>query len=63
MIIITKVMRTKLFCSVLIICSFVSFTIQMYHLYLVKKKKSNFLENFYESHKISYYYLQNIYFL
>lgn len=56
-------MRTKLFGRVLIICSFDIFTIQMYHLYLINKRKINFLQNFYESHKISYYYLQNIYFL
>ena len=38
-------------------------TDQMYNLNLVEKKKSSFTDNFYESDKITYQYLRNIYFL
>jgi len=52
-----------LFCSVLVVYPIVCITDQMYNLNLVEKKKSSFTEYFYESDKITYQYLGNIYFL
>ena len=63
MVIITKELTIILFCSVLIIYPIVCITIQMYDLNLVEKKKSSFTGHFYESDKITYQYLGNIYFL
>ena len=63
MVIITKELTIILFCSVLVMYPIVCITIQMYNLNLVEKKKSNFLQHFYESDKITYQYLRNIYFL
>ncbi len=63
MVIITKKLTIILFCSVLVMYSMVCITIQMYDLNLVEKKKSNFIRHFYESDKITYQYLGNIYFL
>ena len=63
MVIITKELTIILFCSVLIIYPIVCITIQMYDLILVEKKKSSFTGHFYESDKITYQYLRNIYFL
>ena len=63
MVIITKKLTIILFCSVLVMYSTVFITVQMYNLNLVEKKKSSITENFYESDKITYQYLGNIYFL
>lgn len=63
MVIITKKLTIILFCSVLVMYSLVCITIQMYDLNLVEKKKSNFIRYFYESDKITYQYLGNIFFL
>ena len=63
MVIITKELTIILFCSVLVIYPIVCITDQMYNLNLVEKKKSSFTEYFYESDKITYQYLGNIYFL
>ena len=63
MVIITKELTIILFCSVLVEYPIVCITIQMYDLNLVEKKKSSITENFYESDKITYQYLRNIYFL
>ena len=52
-----------LFCSVLVMYSTICITVKMYDLNLVEKKKSSITENFYESDKITYQYLRNIYFL
>ena len=63
MIIITNKLTIILFCSVLVMYSIICITIQMYDLNLVEKKKSSFTGHFYESDKITYQYLGNIYFL
>ena len=63
MVIITKELTIILFCSVLDEYPIVCITIQMYDLNLVEKKKSSFTGHFYESDKITYQYLRNIYFL
>jgi len=63
MIIITNKLTIILFCSVLVMFSIVCITNQMYNLNLVDKKKSSFIGHFYESDKITYQYLRNIYFL
>ena len=61
--IITNKLTILLFCSVLVEYPIVCVTIQMYNLNLVEKKKSSFTGHFYESDKITYQYLGNIYFL
>jgi hypothetical protein len=61
--IITNKLTILLFCSVLVVYPIVCITDQMYNLNLVEKKKSSFTEYFYESDKITYQYLGNIYFL
>ena len=63
MVIITKELTIILFCSVLVEYPIVCITIKMYDLNLVEKKKSSFTGHFYESDKITYQYLGNIYFL
>ena len=63
MVIIKKELTIILFCSVLVEYPMVCITIQMYDLNLVEKKKSSFTGHFYESDKIIYQYLGNIYFL
>jgi len=63
MVIITKKLTIILFCSVLVMYPIVCITVQMYNLNLVEKKKISFIEHFYESDKITYQYLGNIYFL
>ena len=63
MVIIKKELTIILFCSVLVEYPMVCITIQMYDLNLVEKKKSSFTGHFYESDKITYQYLRNIYFL
>ena len=63
MVIITKELTIILFCSVLVEYPIVCITIQMYDLNLVEKKKSSIVGHFYESDKITYQYLGNIYFL
>jgi len=63
MVIIIKKLTIILFCSVLVMYSIVCITDQMYNLNLVEKKKSSFTRYFYESDKITYQYLGNIYFL
>ena len=63
MVIIKKELTIILFCSVLVEYPMVCITIQMYDLNLVEKKKSSFIGHFYESDKITYQYLRNIYFL
>ena len=63
MVIITKELTIIMFCSVLVEYPIVCITIQMYDLNLVEKKKSSFIGHFYESDKITYQYLRNIYFL
>ena len=61
--IITNKLTILLFCSVLVIYPIVCITDQMYNLNLVEKKKSSIVGHFYESDKITYQYLGNIYFL
>lgn len=61
--IITNKLTILLFCSVLVVYPIVCITDQMYNLNLVEKKKSSFTGHFYESDKITYQYLGNIYFL